>query len=197
MKKSVLALLTVTLISRGALASADLVKHRAMNQRDQLNAAQGVDPASGQTGAAGQPAQPQGINPVQQQNINKLAQDLAAIRPETPVGDPQKQDLQTDFTTLSKSTVKASAAALTKLGNDLIVALSGKGVTVREQAQIARNVNIVLNCVNLTPAHAQSFAAAAQKSLQSGGVPDELAQKVGDDLRAIVTDLQKNKPKSY
>jgi hypothetical protein len=181
-------------------AQAQMIKERAKQQRDANNQRQGLPVAPAFTPLPTAPQAPAGaraIDPAQQQMIDKLQTDLTAIKAGAPVTPEQKQELQNDFLTLSKGATKPSKDAVTKLANDLSAALANKNVSAKDQALLAKAINVVMNNGNLSPAQAQAFVTTAQNSLKASGVTESEAQTVASDLKAIVTELQKSKPKLY
>ena len=175
-----------------------LIKKKAMDLRDKNNAAQGVTPAAPAPGAA--PSAPQqGMNPAQQALLNKLQADLAEIKAGTPVSAEFKKKLNTDLTNLAKGVTKPSKTVLAKLVDDISAALSDKSVSAKEkeQAQLAKDLNIVVNCGNLSAAQAQTYTTEAQTSLKGCGVGEQSLAAVTADLKAIAKDLQDSKPKLY
>jgi len=201
MKRFILIALASGLIAGNAAASAILVKEKAKQLRDQNNQQQGIPPP----GAPGYPAAPsatppsgaQGISPAQQQLIDKLQADLGAIKPGATVAAEQKEQLQNDCSALAKGVSRPSKPVLAKLAADLSTALSGKSVSAKEQAQLARAVNVVVNSANLSAAQVQTYINAAQSALKASGIAEQDAGNVVTDLKAIVAELQKNKPKLY
>ncbi len=205
MKRFMASLLALMLLAGNALAQGaqgELIKQKAIQQRNINNEQQGITPpAAPAPGAApsSAPSGPQGISSAQQQLIDKLQSDLAAIKPGSQVTPDQKLQLESDFTALAKGVSKPSKSRLTKLADDLSAALAGNNISVKDHAQLAKDLNIIMNSgnPNLTPAQTQTFVTAAQTVLKTGGVagPETLAVTV--DLKAIVNDLQQNKPKLY
>jgi hypothetical protein len=183
----------------------EIIKGKAKDFRDQNNANQGVPPPPRPAPPGATPTQPvpvipsgpQGISQAQQQNIDKLQSDLTAIKAGSEVTQEQKQGLTADCTVLAKGAIKPAKSSLTKLANDLANALADKNVSAKDQAQLAKSINIVVNSGGLSSAQAQSFIVAAQKVLTDSGVTAQDAQTVGADLKAIVSELQKSKPKLY
>jgi hypothetical protein len=182
-------------------AQAQMVKERAKRIRDANNASQGVTPGTPATApAAPTPAAPTGpraMDPAQQQLVDKVQGDLSGIRSDAPVAPDQKQNLENDLLTLSKGATKPSKESVSKLAGDLSSALSGKNVNVKDQAQLARAMNVVMNNGNVTAAQAQAFVTAAQRILQTAGVGETQVTAVVTDLKGIVTDLQKSKAHQY
>lgn len=192
--------LVIMLAARAAFGQgADyLIKKKAMDIRDRNNAAQGVTPAAPGPGAA--PGAPQqGMSPAQQALINKVQADLAEIKAGVTVSAEFKKKLQTDIANLAKGVTKPSKTVLTKLVDDMSAALSDKSVTAKEkeQAQLAKDLNVVVNCGNLSSAQAQTYTTAAQNALKECSVGEQPLGAVTADLKAIAKDLQDSKPKLY
>lgn len=200
MKRFAITFLATMFFISNAMASAELVKQKAMQQRDLNNQQQGVKPAT--PGAAtpsstpATPSTPQGINPAQQALLDRLQTDFAAIKTGAVATADDKQHLLTDLSVLAKG-VKPTKDELTKLAADLASALAEKMPATKDLAQLAKDVNIVCNCGILSSAQTQTFIAESQSILKKAGVSDTAVQTVGADLKAIVKEIQKNKPSLY
>lgn len=181
-------------------AQAQMVKERAKRARDVNNASQGIPngtPPAATPPAPAAPAGPRTMDPAQQQLVDKLQTDLVSIKAGSPVTPDQQQVLTSDFFALAKGATKPSKDSLARLANHFSAALAGKNVAAHDQAQMAKAINIVMNSDRVSAAQAQTFVTAVQKSLKASGVADQDTQPVVDDLKAIVTEIQKNKPKLY
>lgn len=203
MKRVVFGFLAVVVMTGSAFASAELVKERAKQQRDLNNQQQGVAPppppaATPHPPSFGSaPSSSQGISAAQQSLIDRLQADFTIVKLGTEATAEQKQRLQVDIATLAKGSMKPSSASLGKLAGHLAVALSEKQVSANDLAKVSRNINIVVNCGSLTPARAAIFANDTQLILKNAGVSAARAQAVGNDLTAIINEIQKAKPKLY
>jgi len=202
MKQFFVTTLAVLLFAGGAWADpAELIKQKAMAIRDNNNAQQGVTaPAPSAPATAPQPAAPsgpQGMSPAQQQLLDRLVSDLVFIKAGAPVIPDETDALVKDMATLTRGAVKPSKPALAKLASDLAAALAEKSIPARDMIQLVRDVNIVMNCVNLTPAKAQTFVAEAQQILKTAGVSETTFLAVATDLKSVLAEIQKSKPKLY
>ena len=199
MKQLLSTSLVLALAATSVWASADLVTQKANRQRDLLNAQQGVAPATPTPRGGMQPGAPapQGIAPAQLQLIEKLQTDLTVIKSGKPITPQQKQQLTNDFAVLAKGVTKPSPPALDKLADDLSTGLAEKNVAFSGHAQLAKDINIVVNSGHLSTTLVLSYVTAAQTLLKSGGVPEPKAEAIGTDLKAIVTEVQKSKPNLY
>ena len=202
MKRLIPAFLALSILQAASTAPAQsdmIIKQRARNLGNADNAQQETPPA-GSPGAppAAPPAPPP--SPAEQEikrNVDKLETDLTAIKAGVDVSNDQKQTLQNDLNTLARGSVKPSKAALVKVTDDASAALSATNISPRERGQLAQAVNVVVNSSMTTPAQAQSFVVVAETALRSGGVDDTGVQTVSDDLKAILAEVQKKKPKLY
>ena len=183
----------------GQGAQGALIKNKARAIRDANNARQGIDstqpaaPAAAPGSAAANA--PRGIDPAQQANIDKLADDIASIKPGVRVPLDQRAQIQADTLVLAKS-AKPSGQSLTNLVKDLSLALAGKSVALKETgpAQLARDINVVVNSMNLASSQVQPIIIAARNIMLTSGVPEDDYKPIVADLNTIVTDLQKQKP---
>jgi hypothetical protein len=202
MKRFIPALLALSIIQAGftARAQSDLIiKQRAKNLANANNAEQGAPPAGPPVAPPSAPPAPP-PSPAEQEikrNVDKLEADLTAIKSGVDVSDDQKQTLRDDLDTLARASVKPSKASLSKLTDDISAALSATNTSPRERGQLAQAVNVVVNSSMTTPPQAQSFVVVAETALRSGGVDDTGVQTISDDLKAILAEVQKKKPKLY
>jgi hypothetical protein len=179
----------------------ELAIQKAKRIRDANNAQQGATPAQPAAPAPGASSSatnaPRGIEPAQQANIDKLASDISDIKPGVRVPLDQRQQIQSDALVLAKGAAKPSPQSLTNLVRHLSTALAGSNVKVKDTspAQLARDINIVVNSMNLSSSQVQPIVIGARNLLLTSGVPEDDYKPVVDDLNAIVAELQKNKPK--
>jgi hypothetical protein len=105
--------------------------------------------------------------------------------------------LQTDIESLAKGANKPSKTTTAKLAADLVDALADKDITAKDFAQLAKAVNVVMNCAPISPPRAQTFVTAAQTVLKSSGASDASVKAVGADLSLVIIEIQKARPKLY
>ena len=213
MKTAALLILAVALaLPSGIQAQSDMIiKQRAKDLRSandaQENARRAADtPAPAAPAPAPNPvvAPAPATPPVTTQvdtelknNLDKLGADLGAIKGGTGTSGELRDALEADFSTLARGSIRPSKDSLTKLAGDLAVALSAPGVNLRESGQLAQAVNVVVNSSMVSAAQTQSFLVTAQTTLKTSNVPDTAANTVLDDLKAIMDEVQKKKPKMY
>ena len=200
MKKVTFSGLVLVLMTSGAIASNEyLVKKKALNIRDQNNAAQGITPAAPAATPAAPAAANSGISTAQQQAIDKVQADLAEIKAGSTVSADQKKKLLTDITNLSRGSLKPSKTVLGKLVDDLGTVLSDKAVNAKDkdQALLAKDINIVVNSENLTAAQTMSYVTGMQTALKACGVGEQQQATITADLKAISKNLQDSKPNLY
>jgi hypothetical protein len=192
------------LVTGTVRAQDDLVRQKALKIRDANNARQAglQDPpaapaAPTATPTPTAPATPQGINPAQQQLIDRLESDFAVVKTGAAATPTQKDAMLNEMTSLAKGATKPTKPSLTKLASDLATALAEKSLPPKDTALLAKDVNIIVNSGALTPSRAQTFATEAQNTLHKNGVSDANAQTVAADLKAVIDEIQKAKPKLY
>jgi hypothetical protein len=181
-----------------------IIKNKARAIRDANNAQQGVVPAQpaapapGSGPGASATNAPRGIDPAQQANIDKLASDISDIKPGVRVPLDQRRQISADALILAKGAAKPSGQSLTNFVRDLSGALAHSGVTLKDTgpAQLARDINIIVNSMNLSAGQVQPVIIAARNTLLTSGVSEDDYQPVVTDLNAIVTELQKAKAKT-
>jgi hypothetical protein len=178
-----------------------IIKNKAKAIRDANNARQGIEPNQPAAPAAPAPGStatnaPRGIDPAQQANIDKLTDDIASIKPGVRVPLDQRAQIQADTLVLAKG-AKPSGQSLTNLVKDLSLALAGKSVALKDTSptQLARDINVVVNSMNLAPSQVQPVIIAARNTMLTSGVPEDDYKPVVTDMNAIVTELQKQRAK--
>jgi hypothetical protein len=203
MKRLILAFLALLIIQAAFNAPAQsdmIIKQRAKNLANANNNPDQEAPPAGVPATPPPPPPPPPLSPAEQEikrNLEKLEADLTAIKSGVEVAADQKQTLEADVETLARASVKPSKAALAKLTDDISAALSAGNITMHERGQLAQAVNVVVNSSMTTPDQAQSFVVVAETSLRSSGVDDAGVQTISDDLKAILAEVQKRKPKLY
>ena len=203
MKRLILAFLALLIIQAAFNAPAQsdmIIKQRAKNLANANNNPDQEAPTAGVPATPPPPPPPPPLSPAEQEikrNLEKLEADLTAIKSGVEVAADQKQTLEADVETLARASVKPSKAALAKLTDDISAALSAGNITMHERGQLAQAVNVVVNSSMTTPDQAQSFVVVAETSLRSSGVDDAGVQTISDDLKAILAEVQKRKPKLY
>ncbi len=190
---TLLLILTAAPHLRAQGAQGVLIKNKAKDIRDRNDAAQGVE-APAAPGAAATPGAPRGLDPGQQQKIDKLAEDLGKIATGATVAAEVRKTIQTDLTNLAKGEVKPAPGNLLKLADDLTAALAAKPGAAKVPPGLANALNILLNSSRLTPGQTRMFLTNAQNALLDLGVPADRLQPVAMDLKSITTELQP-KPK--
>lgn len=203
--KEIIPLLAAAVVLASAFdahAQADMIikqKARALNGAPPPATAPAAKPpatpAPGPTPSPS-PAAPT-LTPEQMQLVDKLAADLTGIKAGSIITPEQKEMLQNDAATLAKGAIKPSKESLAKLSASLSAALAGKDVTPRDQSLSAKAIYAVLNSGTLTAAQAQNAVNVVQNTLKSSNASEADVKAVTGDLRAIVADLQKSKPKLY
>ena len=200
MKRHIFTSITLVLMAGTVLADpAEIIKQKALGIRDMNNQRQGITPAtpnSGGSSAPAAPAAPTGPSSEQQALIARLERDFITIKPGTVATPELETGLQNDMASLSKGP-KPTKPQLTKLATDVSAALAEKTIPPLDMGTLAKNINIVLNCSILKPAQTQTYISAAQAVLRNNGVSDTNVQAVGNDLKTIVNEIQKSKPKLY
>jgi hypothetical protein len=200
MKWFFVSLLVFTVVAGAAMAQdstgaaqGQMVLEKAKRLRDANNAQQQSMMNSEAIPATQSTAAPHGIDPLQAQLIDKLRSDLTAAAAAPSASSVQKQAIQDDLLNLAKGAVKPSADSLGRVADGITTAISGG--KLKNPAQLARSLNVVVNAGNLAATQVQPFVAAAQSGLKSSGVADAAAQGIADDLKAIASELQKGRSK--
>lgn len=142
----------------------------------------------------GRAAKPTGqqMSQQQQQNINKLVNDLKALKAGSQVTAEMKQALKNDLLALADGATKPDPALVDKLVNDLTAALSDQTLSEQEKQKLARDLYAVMNSANIPTAEVQQAVTDAQTLLQASGLNKQAAQLIVADLQAIAAEAKKN-----
>jgi hypothetical protein len=204
MKQFMLASLALMLITGSVLAQAELVKQKAEQIRANNNQQQGVAaptaPAPTAPGAQSPTAMPSltnGLTLAPQAQVDHFIADASALKAGTAATPEQQLALANDLNALIRGGTKPAKATLTKLAGDLSTALTEKNLASKDVTLLAKNFNILLNSAPLAAARVQPLVAQAQTVLKTAGLSPAVLDAVVGDLKAIVSDIQKNKPKLY
>ncbi len=141
--------------------------------------------SSGQSSSAPPAQNNQQPDPVLQatlQNISNLRADFDDLGS----GRTNTLPLQTDLTTAAQA-AKPSLEVVTKLAEDLAAAVSGNKKLQAQQQKLAQFCHAIFNSSHLSAAQQQSVLDAVQKILSDGGVSDDDASKIINDLKAVAT----------
>jgi hypothetical protein len=202
MRYTLLSLVLLALTSSPLLGQAHIIKQRARELSDQNNARQGapprapsgpVRPAPPGAPAGGAPAvaQPTVASPevLRKYDIGNLKSEIAALKPGAQVGTAQMERITRNLGNASRGVARPSAKAVGVLAADLAKVLPQAELAASGQAQLAEDLVTVLNCGALQPSHAQGVIARIESDLSRAGVSRREAAGVGDDLRAIASEL--------
>jgi hypothetical protein len=180
--------------------SAEIIKQRAKDLRDQNNAAQGVTTparAPAPPSPSPQPAQSTPAKPLtpQQQAMARLQASLSAIRPGAQITPELKDQLTRSLIAVSPATPKPSSQAAMRLSEDLAAALSQKLLSNVTRNRLAQNLGAILNPASVQASQAADTAKDIQAIFESNGVPATDAKKAAGSAQAIADELRKTATK--
>ena len=171
-----------------AAGSEAIIRQRAKELSNQNNVRQGVPPPAQPPPQASQTAPP----PVALTPMAKLQIDVAGIKLNSPATPAQKQQLAHDLMVLAQGPKKPSSGAVNKLAEDMSAALSQKALSEGTRSRLVQDLNGALNPGNLQPTQMQDIVSDVQAVFQTAGVSRKDAVAIGDDVKAIVGELQKS-----
>ena len=194
-----LALAGAVLLGSGtafAQGSANIIKQRAKELRDQNNVEQGVpspappvQPAApGAAPTASAPARP--LTP-QQQVVARLRADFIAIKPEAPASLAIKQRLARDLIAAAQGPNKPSELAANKLAESLSSALSEKLLSATTRERLLQDVNAVLNPETIARPQLTDITGDIQAIFQANNLDRKQAVAVASDAKALAVEIQK------
>lgn len=136
----------------------------------------------------------QQMSATQQQNINKLASDLSAIKQGSQVTTEQKQALKNDLMAMADGATKPDQALVQQLANDLSAAMSDGTIDNKEKAKLSNDLYLVMNSANIPMDEVNQAIADAKVILEASGVAKADVQTIVADLKAIGTEAKNNAP---
>jgi hypothetical protein len=192
-----LLLLSVTALAAPTGAQA-IIKERAKELRDQNNVRQGVPPPAAPQQPA-KPAQPPAAAataaPAQVSPLAQLEADLTAIKTGTPATTEQKQRLTRDVLACASGGIKPSSSTAARLVENMTAGLAEKDIPAAHRNRLAQDVNGLLNGAAIQPMQMTAIIADVQAIFLDSGVNRKTATAIGDDAKAIATELQKTASK--
>lgn len=187
-----LGLLTQQSFSQGAQGAQ--ITQRARELVNQNNVRQGVgQPSQPATPPrAAQPQKPTAPNPaqIQQQNVNKIKNDIAAIIADSQVAQDKVQKLAADLLSAARGTKKPSSVALGKLAASLGSNLAGKTLGSQEQSRLAQDLEAVVNSSKLSQLQVNAYVSDVQAILQVAGAKHNDAASAAGEVKAVVLGIR-------
>jgi hypothetical protein len=118
-------------------------------------------------------------------NISGLQSDFAAFSQQSTADTNRETTLLNNLTEAAQGT-KAAPAAVKKLADDLVTAITGqKQLLLARQTKLAREVHALFNSSHLSATQQEATLTDVQKNLMDSGCSGEAALNVVLDLKAI------------
>lgn len=210
MKTLVAVLLSGVLMVGNACAQYAPLKQKArdlpgkMTERHNAAAEGAPPPGLPPKSGAGQPVPPPGTAPgappaaaaapikpsSQQQAATKLKADIAEARAKGEATAEMKKQFVQDLSSAVQGSSRPSAAALDKFGESLLTPLAVKNATPPDDTKLVKAIVVSLNCAGLSAARLQEINDEVQTVLTKSGVSSAAASLVGQNLGAVVADIQ-------
>lgn len=130
----------------------------------------------------------------QKQNIATLEADLKAIKSGSQVTQAQKDALRASLTTLAEGSVKPDPVLVQNLATNLAEALADGTLSDSEKAQLAFDLQRVLNSANIPAEEVTAAIAAVQTILQASNIDRADVETIVNDLKAIADEARSNLP---
>lgn len=129
----------------------------------------------------------------QQQNIQKLEDDLNAIKANSQVTEQQKQDLKNSLYALAEGATKPDKATVDKLATDLSSALADGNFSNQEKAQLANDLETVMNSANIPAEEVEAAITSITAILKSSNISKEDVAVIKTDLQNIAAERKVNR----
>ena len=192
MKTTILALIaTVSLTAAGSVEARDArAQTDGKRSGDRGDGERSGSDRSSVDRSAATGGRRDAMSAAQQQNVQKLQGDLAAIKSGSQVTPAQKQALTASLQNMATGATKPSQQSVEQLSTDLSKALSDGNISAKDQAQLSKDLGVVMNSANIPQSEVQQASESAQAILKASGVSKTDVQQIGTDLKAISTTAQ-------
>lgn len=190
MKAALLVALLALACVQVHASSAQIIKQRAKDLRDENNARQGVPPpANTKPGSAAPspapaPAPATVVLTPQQSSLRRLNTAISAIKPGTTLNDSLKQNLARELLGAARGT-KPSSQSVSKLTESLSTALNQKLLAATTSNRLLKNLDAVLNPGAMPAAQLKDVVNDIQALFVSSGVSAEIAAQVAADAATV------------
>jgi len=121
----------------------------------------------------------------QQGNVQKLADDLRALRSASDVTNEQIEALAGSLAELADGATKPDQSLVDALATDLASAMADSEISPKEALQLANDLDAVMSSANVSAEEVQSAIDDAKAILESSGVSKSDVDKIVADLEAI------------
>ncbi len=135
------------------------------------------------------------ISSDQQGNIDKLKQDLNAVKSGSTVTQEQKDALRDSIYNLAEGTTKPDKAMVQTLANDLAQSIADGNLSNQEKTKLANDLQKVLNSANISVDELNAVIADAKSILEASNIDKNDVETIVNDLKAIANTAKGNLPK--
>jgi hypothetical protein len=130
------------------------------------------------------------ITPAQRAQIARLTADLNSLRLASQIMPAQKEQLLNGLRASALGTRKPAEAALNQLVDHLLTVWPTQGFTVQQKAQLAIDLNRILNAGDLSPPDTQLVINDARRIFQASGMSSQAVETLTRDLSLIAVQAQ-------
>jgi len=179
------------LFALGALAGNEVqVKQRAKALRDNLGDSPSAAPGPpGAPAAPAAPPPPPKLSPAQAA-FGRIQTELAGIVAKGEATTEQKQRLAQAIQGAALTGGKPGETSTQTFADDLADAIAGKALSAQNCAQLAVNLNSVVNSAQTAPVQLAKTLADAQAVLRLAGVPRRDAADLGNQLKTLADEVR-------
>lgn len=130
----------------------------------------------------------------QQVAATKLKADIGEARGKGEVTAEMKKQFVHDLEAVAQGRIRPSSGSVTRFGESLLTAIAGKTATASEDAKLVKAIVISFNSAGLPAARVQEINAEVRGVLTKSGVASADASVVGENLSAVVSDIESVTP---
>ena len=131
----------------------------------------------------------------QQQAATKLKADIAAARAKGEVSPEAKKQFVQDLQLAVLGHSQPSAATLTQFTEQFLPAVAAKNVAPAGDAKVVQNIVVSLNCAGLSATRLAEITGEVESALTQAGAPTDVSARVGQQLSAIIAEVQSGSSK--
>lgn len=130
----------------------------------------------------------------QQLAATKLKTDIAEARGKSEVSADMKKQFEKDLAAVAQGRVRPSPGSVGRFGESLLAALAGKTATAVDDAKLVKAIVVSFNSAGLPASRTQEINNEVRTLLTKSGASAADASVVGENLSAVVSDLQSSAP---
>ena len=130
----------------------------------------------------------------QQTAATKLKTDITEARAKGEATTDMKKQFVQDLAALAQGRIHPSPGTVSRFGESLLTTLAAKNASSADDTKLVKALMVCFNSAGLPPARLQELNAEVKAVLTKSGAPDAEVTLIGENLAAVVSDIQSGAP---